>query len=108
MKAFEKLKLNDESKKSEERGEVLTPPPKYKSSDVETPPPVYESVVISRHLKKESHGGHGGSGQSSGHSKKSILERKESKTSIGCFQRPRLPDEVLKNSAVRDDLGKIL
>ena len=98
------MKINDESKKSEER-EVLTPPPKYKSSHVETPPPVYESVVISRHLKKESHGGHG-SGQSSGHSKKSLLERKESKTSVGCFQRPRLPDEVLKNAAVRDDLGE--
>ena len=57
-------------------------------------------------MKKESHGGHTGGGTSSGHAKKSLLERKESKTSVGCFQRPRLPDEVLKNAAVRDDLGK--
>lgn len=101
LKAFEKLQINDESKKPEER-ETVTPPPKYKSSGVETPPPVYESVVISRHLKKESHSGHGG--KTSGHAKKSILDRRESKTSVGCFHRPRLPDEVLKNSAVRDDL----
>ena len=34
-------------------------------------------------------------------------EEKEKKSAFGCFQRPKLPHEVIAGSAVRDDLGWI-
>ena len=34
-------------------------------------------------------------------------EKKEKKSAFGCFQRPKLPHEVIAGSAVRDDLGWI-
>ena len=33
--------------------------------------------------------------------------KKEKKSAFGCFQRPKLPHEVIAGSAVRDDLGWI-
>ena len=44
--------------------------------------------------------------------KKSLLEKKSSKTTLGCFQRPRLPDEirdkVQEQSMVRSDLSMMI
>ena len=34
-------------------------------------------------------------------------KRSTSPTRVGCFQRPKLPDEIKAQSAVRDDLGKV-
>ena len=44
--------------------------------------------------------------------KKSLLEKKSSKTTLGCFQRPRLPDEIRdkvhEQSMVRSDLSMMI
>ena len=34
-------------------------------------------------------------------------KRSKSPSKVGCFQRPKLPDEIKAQAAVRDDLGKV-
>merc|ERR1712154_132093 len=36
--------------------------------------------------------------------RENYYQRQETPTRVGCFQRPKLPEEVLRESAVRDDL----
>ena len=41
------------------------------------------------------------------HRTKDADKRSKSPDRVGCFQRPKLPDEIKAQSAVRDDLGKV-
>ena len=41
------------------------------------------------------------------HKTKDAEKRSKSPTRVGCFQRPKLPDEIKAQAAVRDDLGKV-
>ena len=95
MQSFEKLKISD----------VPKMPPSHVG--IETPPPVYESVVnntmeLTKHSKKDS--------KQTEHHPKRAMEKKGSKMSMGCFQRPKLPSDIAtdvkQKSAIRDDLGR--
>ena len=76
------------------------------SHGVETPPPGYETVVnntmeVTKQTKKNL--------DQIDHLKRA-LEKKGSKKSMGCFQRPKLPNDIAtdvkQKSAIRDDLGR--
>ena len=36
-----------------------------------------------------------------------VEKRSKSPSEVGCFQRPKLPDEIKAQAAVRDDLGNV-
>jgi len=87
-KSFEKLNISDDQMRPRNEGH-------------ETPPPQYSSVVkneMKKHHKTDDH-------HKTNHDKdKKSIEKRASKSTIGCFHRPKLPPEVQQQCAVRDDL----
>ena len=59
------------------------------------------SVKVKESRKGDSH-------SKTHHAKKTQVERRPSSpASVGCFHRPKLPDEILAQAAIRDDLGTL-